>query len=336
MVFALAQGASRDDLLDKLRRDRRVRIAQPLQEFRTLGLPEPAKTSTDERYNDPYLQLQHGFSALDAASAQRWTRGSGVEIAVIDTALDAGHPDLAGRVIGERDFVGAKDAQTAPERHGTEVAGVISAVANNHLGIVGIAPDARLYAYRACWAVEPGASAARCNSFTLALALGAAIASNARIINLSLGGPRDPLLEELLDVALRRGVVVVGAVPPDRRMDGFPVGVPGVIAVAATEDPRPDAPALAAPGRDILTLEPGGTFDYASGSSLATAQVSGALALLLALKPKQDAGTLYALLSRTQSSNASIDVCAAVASLSPAGGRCEDKTPKPTPTTPET
>ena len=335
MVFALAQGESRDAVLERLRKDGRVRIAQPLQEFQTLGLPEPPKPAADNGYNDPYLQLQHGFSALDAASAQQWTRGDGVEIAIIDTALDAAHPDLAGRIAGQRDFVGANDTAIVPERHGTEVAGVISAVANNHLGIVGIAPDARLYAYRACWAIEPGASAARCNSFTLALALGAAIASKARIINLSLGGPRDPLLEELLDVALRRGTVVVGAVPPDRRMDGFPVGVPGVIAVSAAEDPRPDAPALAAPGRDILTLEPGGTFDYASGSSLATAQVSGALALLLALKPKQDAGALYALLNRTQSGGASIDVCAAVASLRPAGGRCEDKTRKQTPATPE-
>jgi subtilisin family serine protease len=331
MVFALADGDAPDAMLERLARDRRVRIAQPLNEFRTLTLPaapEPAG------YNDPYLQLQHGFSTIEAASAQRWTRGGGVSIAVIDTALDANHPDLAGRVAAQRNFVGAPDAAIAPERHGTEVAGVISAVANNRLGIVGVAPDARLYGYRACWPVEANASAARCNSYTLALALAAAIASDARIINLSLGGPRDALLEELVGVAVERGAIVIGAVPPDRRMDGFPVGARGVIAVRSTEDPAPDAPSLAAPGRDILTLEPGGSFDYASGSSLATAQVSGAVALLLALKPKQDAGALYALLNRTQSkTGASIDVCAAVEDLRPGDGRCDASPPSQAPAT---
>ncbi len=78
-------------------------------------------------------------------------------------------------------------------------------------------------------------------------------------------------------------------------MDGFPVGTRGVIAVGSAEGPPPDAPALAAPGRDILTLEPGGTFDHASDSSLATAPVvSGTVALPLALEPKQDSAALYA------------------------------------------
>lgn len=317
LVYRLPDGADRSELLQRLNHDRRVRLAQPLQEFD--ALTAPAATGS---YNDPYLSLQTNFSAIAAAQAQRWTRGDGIEIALIDTGLDASHPDLAGRIAAQRDFVGTAGA--AAERHGTEVAGVISAVADNRLGIVGVAPAATLHAYRACWALPGQTAGARCNSYTLALALGAAIASNARVINLSLGGPADPLLQQLVQHAVRRGTVVVGAVPPDRRMDGFPVGVPGVIAVGAAEDPRPDAPALAAPGRDILTLEPGGSFDYASGSSLATAQVTGAIALLLALKPGQDAAALYALLSSTQKSpGAPIDVCAAVASLVPGRSHCD-------------
>lgn len=324
LVYLLPPSADRDETLARLNRDRRVRLAQPLQEFDTLSLPTAAPPGA--QYNDPYLSLQHNFSTIAAADAQRWTRGEGVEIALIDTGLDADHPDLAGRIAGQRNFVG-NVAVSAAERHGTEVAGVISAVANNKLGIVGIAPNAKLFAYRACWSLPGQAAGARCNSYTLALALGAAIASNARIINLSLGGPADPLLQQLLQHAVRHGAIVVGAVPPDRRMDGFPVGVPGVIAVASAEDPRPDAPALAAPGRDILTLEPGGSFDYASGSSLATAQVTGAIALLLALKPGQDAAGLYALLSSTQkSAGAPIDICAAVARIDPDGGFCAPAT----------
>ncbi len=327
MVFALPPAADRADVLAQLQRDRRVRIAQPLQEFETLGLPAApagaaATVAPESAYNDPYLGLQHSFSAIAAAGAQRTTRGDGVSIALIDTGVDAAHPDLDGRIALQRDFVGAGNAPTA-ERHGTEVAGVISAVANNKLGIVGIAPAARVLAYRACWPLPPPAEGARCNSYTLALALGAALASDARIINLSLGGPADPLLEQLVAHAIERGTVVVGAVPPDRRLDGFPVGVAGVIAVDAAEDAPLSARVLRAPGRDILTLEPGGHFDYASGSSLATAQVTGALALLLSLKPGESATRLAALLQRSQRSGAPIDICRAVAALRQDAAVCD-------------
>ena len=327
MVFALPPTADRADMLERLQRDKRVRIAQPLQEFDTFGNAPPFTSETpvpavpDAAYNDPYLGLQHSFSAIAAAGAQRATRGDGVRIALIDTGVDAAHPDLDGRIVQQRDFVGTGEARA--ERHGTEVAGVISAVANNKLGIVGIAPAAHVLAYRACWTLPPPASGARCNSYTLALALGAALASDAHIINLSLGGPADPLLEQLVTHAVERGTLVVGAVPPDRRLVGFPVAVPGVIAVDAAEGAPSNARVLRAPGRDILTLEPGGHFDYASGSSLATAHVTGALALLLALKPDESAATLAALLQNSQLDKAAIDVCRAVAALRRTAAVCD-------------
>lgn len=334
MVFALPLAADRAAVLAQLKGDRRVRIAQPLQEFDTFGdgadvAGGPALTAAgaaDAAYNDPYVGLQHNFSTIAAAAAQRTTRGDGVRIALIDAGVDTAHPDLDGRIALQRNFVGAAP-QNVAERHGTEVAGVIAAVANNKLGIVGIAPAAQLLAYRACWTSPPPATGARCNSYTLALALGAALAADAHIINLSLGGPADPLLEELLTYALARGTIVVGAVPPDRRLDGFPVGVPGVIAVASAEDVQTEdataAGVLRAPGRDILTLEPGGHYDYASGSSLATAHVTGALALLLALKPGESAAELAALLRRSQGeAGASIDICSAVAGLRGTAAAC--------------
>ncbi|WP_257389630.1 S8 family serine peptidase, partial [Tahibacter caeni] len=302
LVFALPEQADRAQLLARLKSDQRVRLAQPLQEFETLAgvaAPPVAAATPAPDYNDPYVGLQHSFSTIAAGAAQRATRGQGVQIALIDTGVDAAHPDLAGRIVQQRDFVGSA-AEAAAERHGTEVAGVISAVANNRLGIVGVAPDAQLLAYRACWTTTPQAASARCNTFTLALALGAALASDARIINLSLGGPADPLLQQLVAQAQARGIVVVGAVPPDRRMDGFPVGIPGVIAADAAEDAGASVAVLRAPGRDVLTLEPGGHFDYASGSSLATAHVTGALALLLALDRRGRAADLAALLQRSQ------------------------------------
>jgi hypothetical protein len=327
MLYEIPARADREETLARLRRDHRVRLAQPQQTFDTYASPDIGSAVTASRktgvYNDPYIGLQHGFSTIGAGEAQHWASGAGVRIALIDTGVDATHPDLAGRIITQRDFVTDPPDSPGLDRHGTEVAGVVAADANNGLGIVGLAPGARLLSYRACWPAQANASAAHCNTFTLAQALGAAIASGANIINLSLGGPSDPLLEQLTRYAVKHGSIVVGAMPPSGRMDGFPVDVPGVIAVTSAEDPRPEGPALAAPGRDILTLEPGGHYDYASGSSLATAHVTGAIALLLELDRHQDARALFALLSRSQQgTNASIDVCAAVSALGRRGGDC--------------
>lgn len=318
LLFELPPAADRATTLHELGQDPRVRLAQPLQEFQTLGIPGAATPATKPApaYNDPYIGLQNGFSAIDAGGAQQWTRGAGVRIALVDTGVDTGHPDLAGRVSLQRDFVPAPADIATTDRHGTEVAGVIVALANNGIGIAGIAPASTLLAYRACWPTEANADAARCNSYTLALALGAAIASGARIINLSLGGPSDRLLQELVGYALAHGVIVVAALPPSGRSDGFPVDVDGVIAVAAAGGADAAPHALIAPGRDILTLVPGGHYDYASGSSLASGHVSAAIALLLGIDPHLHADAAYALLKNSQRDPASaIDACSAVRTL---------------------
>ncbi|MFI4969083.1 MAG: S8 family peptidase [Lysobacterales bacterium] len=323
MLFELAPDADRESVLTHLHADDRVRLAQPLQSFDTLTAALPDGGASVSGYNDPYVGLQHGFSAIGAAQAQRFAHGDGVKIALIDTGIDAGHPDLAGRVATQRDFVTGASNAPALDRHGTEVAGVIAAVANNGLGIAGIAPGVRLYSYRACWPIAIDTDPARCNTYTLAQALAAAIASGARVINLSLGGPPDPLLAELTTYALGHGAIVVGAVPPDGRMDGFPVDVPGVIAVTDGSVVPQAGSALIAPGQDILTLEPGGRYDYASGSSLSTAHVSGAIALLVGVEPRLDAQAAFALLRDSEhGANASINVCQAVLATGRERGSC--------------
>lgn len=295
VVFELPAGADdsrrRDELVVTLARDPRVRLVQPLQDFDTRG--EAADGGLD--YNDPYVNLQPGFVDTGAARAHRTSTGAGVQVAIIDTGVAAHHPDLQGRVLSQRDLVGDSGASIETDRHGTEVAGVIAAVGNNREGIVGIAPQAGLTVFRACW---PRATGARCNSFTLAKALAAALQSDARIVNLSLGGPSDPLLEVLLGELLRQGRIVVGALPPDGHRGGFPTGTPGVVAVGVSggSASNQDAGVLAAPGRDVLTLQPGGTYDYASGSSIAAAHVSGVAALLLAVDPRLDSDRLRQLL----------------------------------------
>lgn len=295
-----------------LARDPRVRISQPLQRFDTLA----------SSYNDPYVGLQRGFIAIDAESAQRVTRGKGVRLAIIDTGVDVTHPDFDQRVLATRNLVDDDTEQFNRDVHGTEVAGIVGAVPNNLRGIAGIAPEVRIVALKACWQVEGPQStnrAAQCNSYTLAKAIAAAIEWRAQVINLSLGGPTDPLLTRLIEHCLENGTIVVGAVPADGRRDGFPVGIPGVLAVASAERGAGQSDVLYTPGRDVLTLTPSAHYDFASGSSLATAHVSAAVALMLAVDSRLDAAHIHRLLDQSSVERAgfgkTIDACAALARM---------------------
>lgn len=309
-VLRIPAGAERDSLLQKIAADSRVKLAQPMNGF------EP-RTQT---YNDPYLAVQRGFQSIDAAGAQQWSRGEKVRVAVIDTGLDAAHPDFGGRVAVRRNFVDRDARRFGLDRHGTAVAGVISASANNNLGIVGVAPGVEIVALKACWQLDDQIDTAHCNSLTLAQALAAAIAENAQVVNLSLAGPRDPLLNALVAAGTQRGVIYVGAAPTDAPADGFPGGTPGVIPVDMAESAAARSGVLRAPGREVVTLVPGGRYDFVSGSSLATAHVSGAVALLLARDHRLNRDAVYRLLAQSGAgpglaSAAAINACAALARL---------------------
>jgi len=312
-VLEVPRGMDRQTLLAALAHDRRIKLAQPLQTFAT----------RTEDYNDPYVELQHGFRQMDVAAAHPWSRGAGVKVAIIDTGADTSHPDLRANIATAANFVDSDDRQFQRDRHGTEIAGVIAAIANNHEGIVGVAPGARLLLYKACWQTQVDADAARCNSFTLARALVAAFDAHAQIINLSLAGPADPLLTDLIREGLHRGVLFVGAAPSE--ISGSKGGLlqqPGVIEVATAGSGSALASVVYAPGREILTLLPGGHYDFASGDSIATAQVTGVVALLLAKRSGLSAAETYRLLRDTSThgdtaggAGALVDACAAVVSL---------------------
>jgi hypothetical protein len=148
---------------------------------------------------------------------------------------------------------------------------------------------------------------------------------------LSLVGPSDPLLEALIAKAVEAGVIVVGAVSSDARF-GFPAKLPGVLAVAEAESSHEEASGtLRAPARDILTLVPNGHYDFASGSSLATAQISGVVALLLARDQKLGTRRLRELLEHstekhdtTRGPFLSVNACAALAQVV-SGAVCAQK-----------
>jgi len=322
VVFEITDGRSAAEVLAALAKDSRVTLAQPLQEFHTLtGATPPVAAPTGTAYNDPLYDLQTNLATLAIARAHQRSQGANVRIALIDTAVDDRHPDLHGRIVRTHSFVSTRSSESL--RHGTAMAGLIAAVANNRVGIVGIAPLAEVEVFEACWQVAPGNDAATCNTFTLARALAAALASGAPLVNLSLAGPADPLLAALVQVGLKRGITFVGAAAgPDAP---FPTGIPGVITAAGSEQPLPPG-ALAAPAQHVLTLRPGGEYDFESGASVAAAEITAVIALLMSASPTHlDSGTIMGLLrsgssGRSPAANA-VDVNAALARLDAQSGR---------------
>ena len=313
IVLEPRAGTSRGALLAMLARDKRVQLAEPLGDFSVYS----SRQQQARKYNDPYVSLQRGFVETDAALAQSVTQGAGVDVAIVDTGVDVAHPDLAGQIRDVQNLVDDNTPAFDRDHHGTEVAGIIAAIADNHRGIVGMAPKARLSIYKACWYPPESAAGARCNSFTLAKALAGVMDSNARIVNLSLGGPADPLLSGLLQRVLEHHVVIA-ALPPDGSLDGFPADVPGVIVVNSNGSPVDPPGVLNAPGEDILTTQPDGGYDFSSGSSMAAAQVSGIAALLISLDPHLDGRAIHGLLtstSRIVNGTRQVDAAAAVGAL---------------------
>lgn len=308
-VYRIPADQSREDVVRKLRSDERIESVQALLQFET-------GTSDSPQYNDEYVGLQHGLSQLGIAAAHDYSRGEGIRIAVIDSNADTRHEDLSGR-IKKRSVFTHKD-QVRDDSHGTAVTSVIGAVANNKLGIVGVAPAADIELLVSCWAEEDKSSAI-CDTFTLAKALDQLIANPPDVLNLSLTGPNDPLLARLLNAVLERGVIVVAADSGTGDSDtSFPAALDGVIGVRsagaeAALKPVQGKQTVLAPGEKIMVALPDDNYDFRSGSSLAAAHVTGVIALLLAESPEQNNASVEQLLYESQKMNLanaeSVDAC---------------------------
>lgn len=290
MQLPAADRRASADVARAVSEDRRVAWAQPV------GLYQAQGGSAQE----PLYAAQPVAQQWRLAELHRVATGRGVRVAVVDSGVEASHPDLAGQVAHSQNFV--DDRPLPPEGHGTAVAGIIAARADNGAGIAGIAPQARLLALRACWQASPAQTL--CTGLGLAKALYAAIQQGAHIINLSLGGPDDRLLALLLDQAQARGATVVAALP--ERGAPFPANHPGVLVVGSTP-PLPSG-ALLAPGRDVPSTAPGGGWTVVTGSSFAAAHAAGLLALARELDGRA---------SLVSSAQGRIDGCATLARWAP-------------------
>jgi len=300
-VMRVPDGKSIEGVMAQVSRHRMVAWSQPLNSYETLANSRP---------DDPLYAVQPAASAWRLADLHGVATGRGVKIAVIDSKIETGHPDLRGQFETSRDFLA--DRPGAAENHGTGIAGVIAAKSDNGVGISGIAPGARLMALRACFERPRGNSmAATCNSLSLAKALQFALERGADIINMSLSGPSDRLLASLIGVGLDRDVSFVAAFDPSRPDGGFPASVPGVIPVAEESLRSVPAAVYRAPGRDVPTTQPGGRWYLVNGSSFAAAHISGLLALL-----REERGTPAATAALARTSSGGVDACATLVGVS--------------------
>jgi subtilisin family serine protease len=230
--------------------------------------------------------------------------GRSVVIGMIDTGVDSAHPDLTGQIARNENFAAEISPSFTDDKHGTAVAGIMVAKKNNGTGIVGVAPDAKLVALKACWPDRPDSLASVCNSYTLALAVNTAVKAGVNVLNMSLTGPQDTLLEILLNKAIEKGIIVVAAdTGPSEADENFPASMAQVIPVQAAGQARDEDSAekrsVTAPGDKILTTLPHGTYDFISGSSMAAAEVSGIIALMLELKPDLGVDEIKSILQQS-------------------------------------
>jgi hypothetical protein len=276
-----------------------------------------------------------GWERIDTAGA--WavapSKGRGAIVAVVDTGVDAEHPDLAramwtnpGEVPGNGldddengyvddvhgyNIVDQSGDISDPYGHGTHVAGIIAA-ANNGAGTVGVAPNAKIMAVRVLGDDGGG------NLSDVVDGILWAIEQGAQIINLSIGGDLDEetlrALEPVADAARAAGVLIVGAAGNDGANDsiiGFPAGMTGVVGVGSSDDDRAGGGPvssyssrhagvdLIAPGYSVLSTIPGGGYTFASGSSMATPHVAAVAALIRSVRPKATPAAIAALITAT-------------------------------------
>jgi subtilisin family serine protease len=227
-----------------------------------------------------------GLSALNVPAHWTATRGQGVRVAVLDTGIDAAHPDLASAIDDAKDFTSSRSGVADRVGHGTHVAGIIGARRNDR-GVVGVAPECRLLIAKVLGDDGSG------DSDRVAAGIDWACEQGADILSLSLGSPE---ASESMRAAVERSVqrerfVICAAGNSGRpKSVDFPARWPDAIAVGAVDrdgrvtsfSSRGDEVDISAPGQDVLSTYPNGQYAKLSGTSMAAPFVSGVAALLMA------------------------------------------------------
>ncbi|WP_250033356.1 S8 family serine peptidase [Paractinoplanes maris] len=236
---------------------------------------------------DPYLPAQWDLARVRVDGAWPRSTGAGVTVAVVDSGVDATHPDLTGQVLPGADFITRTEGPSVdPHGHGTHVAGTIAALTGNGEGVAGMAPQARILPVRVLGPDGSGYMSDVANGIAYAADHGA------DVINMSISSTwQVSAVSNAVAYARSKGVVVVAAAG-NARAQGSPVSYPaadaGVVAVAATTSNddvagysnRGGYVDVAAPGSDILSTFPGNRYVRMNGTSMAAPHVAAVAALL--------------------------------------------------------
>jgi hypothetical protein len=273
--WSIPEGRSMRDVIRGLEADRNVRSVQPNYQYQL------QQNSSAPAYGDP---AQYALGKLRLQQAHHVTKGDRILVAVIDSGIDAAHPELADVIADSLDAVGSGE----PHTHGTGIAGTIAA----HARLMGVAPRAKVLAVRA---FDPSGSGAQGTTFSILKGLEWSVGKGARVINMSFAGPQDPALSRALAAARKKGVALIAAAgnAGPKSPPLYPAADPNVIAVTATDardnlfeaSNRGNHVAVSAPGVDILVPSPGAAYQVTSGTSFAAAHVSGIAALILERNP---------------------------------------------------
>ncbi|PIE26835.1 MAG: hypothetical protein CSA58_07425, partial [Micrococcales bacterium] len=285
VVRATASGPAIETHKTKNRADAKAVITAAQADPNVLSI-ETAQAVNAEAINDQYYGQQWAMSTLRVEEAWKRSNGSGAVVAVLDTGVDTDHPDLAGQLMPGRTFLNGAQSAGAEDDfgHGTHVSGQIAALANNGIGIAGMAPGARILPVKAL--------DSRGNGWDSDVASGIVWATNqgAHVVNLSLGGPnRSAAVAAAVRYAQSKNVLVVASSGNSgSAIVNYPAAENGVLAVGAMDSATQPAsysdygPHLdvAAPGTQIYSLRMDGGVRRASGTSFASPHASAAAAML--------------------------------------------------------
>ncbi len=274
---------------------RKILAAAPAAALLTLVAAAPALAA-----GDPLQSEQWGLAKAQFPRAWSSAKGAGVTIAVVDTGVDLGHPDLRAKLVPGRDFVDGDSEPRDENGHGTHVAGIAAATTSNGIGVAGAAPDAKIMPVRVLDAEGNGDENAIADGIVWAAENGA------RVVNLSLGesgfssrlSKGGPLNAAIRRAASLGAVVVAAAGNEGTRKRNYRIAVPVLVVGAVTETGAPaefsntgDPRSVVAPGKGVLSTtptypttlfqSPGSGYGRLDGTSMAAPYVSGLAAVLL-------------------------------------------------------
>nr|WP_245922819.1 type VII secretion-associated serine protease mycosin [Actinoplanes atraurantiacus] len=275
-----------------------------------MGLPAtPAHAEPAPLLSDSVRDDEWHLETLDVPDAWTYADGSGVTVAVIDSGVDATHPDLQGQVLPGHDFVDPQgDGDSDLVGHGTTVSAIIAGRNDDQNGVVGIAPKAKILPVRVLDEQNRYDDA-----LIVARGVRWAVDHGARVINLSLGGNgSSAALAAALDYAFAKDVVVIACTGNTSASSGtdvwYPAREPGVLAVAGTERDGTSLWSGSITGRETVVTAPatqlvgaraGGTYWKVQGTSFAAPMVSATAALIRSRWPEMPAGEVINRIIRT-------------------------------------